>query len=382
MGMYSTCVAPCEFMVDDELRRLIPPPTEAELADLEGQLLRDGCLSPLIVWAEQNVLLDGHNRKDICDRFGIDYPTREISLPGRDDAKRWIIRHQFGRRNLTPYQRAELALELKALIVAEAAVRQELGRKRGGEIAGRGRPKGDDSLVQNSAASYSREDSRDSVAKIANISHDTITKVEFLAAHADEETKDKLRRGETSIHAEYTRLKEPPQEPKEPHVVHNSGDNEWYTPTEYIDAAREVLGGIDLDPASSAAANGVVKASQFFSAEDDGLSRPWAGRVFMNPPYAQPLVGQFCTKLVKHVQTGEVSAAVVLVNNATETRWFQELLSGATAVCFPAGRVRFWKPGKESAAPLQGQAVLYFGDDREAFVKAFTKFGSVCHVVR
>ena len=108
--MYSTCVSPCEFMVDDELRRLIPPPTEAELADLEGQLLRDGCLSPLIVWAEQNVLLDGHNRKEICDRFGIDYPTREISLPTRDDAKRWIIRHQFGRRNLTPYQRAELAL--------------------------------------------------------------------------------------------------------------------------------------------------------------------------------------------------------------------------------------------------------------------------------
>jgi len=373
------CVTQNEFTIDDELRRLIPPPTEAELADLEGQLLRDGCLSPLIVWAERRVLLDGHNRKDICDRFGIDYPTREISLPGRDDAKRWIIRHQFGRRNLTPYQRAELALELKALVVAEAADRQKAGGKRGGEIAGRGRPKGENRVRKNSSSAYPMERAKDSLAKIANISHDTIAKVEFIAAHADEETKAKLRRGETTIHAEYTRLKEPP---KEPHVAHNSGDNEWYTPAEYIDAAREVLGEIDLDPASNAAANDVVKAVQFFSAEDDGLSRPWAGRVFMNPPYAQPLVGQFCTKLVKHVQTGDVSAAVVLVNNATETRWFQELLSAATAVCFPAGRVRFWKPGKDSAAPLQGQAVLYFGDGREAFVKAFTKFGSVCHVMR
>lgn len=371
----TTCATECDFAVDEELRRLIPPPTEQERADLEEQLLRDGCLTPLIVWAQERILLDGHNRKEICDRHGIDYQTREINIASRDDAKRWIIRHQFGRRNLTPYQRAELALELKILAATEAAARQGAGRRRGGVTAGRGRPKdADNSLGQNSAPSYPREKTRDSLADIAGISRDTIAKVEYIHAHADEQTKEMLRRGETSIHAEYVRL-------KQPHVARNSGDNEWYTPAEYVDAARKVMGGIDLDPASSVEANAVVKATMFITVDDDGLSRPWTGRVFLNPPYANPLIQRFCAKLVEHVQAGDVTAAVVLVNNATETRWFQGLLAQASAVCFPAGRVKFWHPRKESA-PLQGQAVVYFGDKREAFTKAFRQFGSVCHVIR
>ena len=161
------------------------------------------------------------------------------------------------------------------------------------------------------------------------------------------------------------------------HVSQNSGNNEWYTPEPYIKAARQVLGGVDLDPASSVVANKVVRAKSFFAMKDDGRALAWNGTVWMNPPYAQPLVAQFCHKLAASVQAKTVPAAVVLVNNATETAWFRELADIATAVCFPTGRVQFWSPEKESTAPLQGQAVLYIGPKVATFVAAFSHLGIV-----
>jgi ParB family chromosome partitioning protein len=162
-----------------------------------------------------------------------------------------------------------------------------------------------------------------------------------------------------------------------PHVAQNTGEQEWYTPPEYLDAARAVLGGFDLDPASSAAAQENVRAGAYYSREDDGLSRRWFGRVWMNPPYASGLVDDFAGKLVSEYKAGEVTAAVVLVNNGTETAWFRRLLDAASAVCFPTGRVRFLRPDGERGSPLQGQAVLYLGADPDAFDAAFGSLGKV-----
>ena len=163
---------------------------------------------------------------------------------------------------------------------------------------------------------------------------------------------------------------------KPPHVGRNAGDNEWYTPAEYIKAATAVMGGIDLDPASSDAANEVVGAAEHYTEDDDGLTQPWSGRVWMNPPYAQPHVDRFCTRVAREFRDGQVTEACVLVNNGTETNWFQEVAAQASAMCFPRGRVKFWHPSKE-ATPLQGQAVIYLGPNAAGFRAEFLRFGFV-----
>ncbi|MHC1767932.1 MAG: DNA N-6-adenine-methyltransferase [Verrucomicrobiia bacterium] len=168
-----------------------------------------------------------------------------------------------------------------------------------------------------------------------------------------------------------------PSEPT-PHVTHNSGENEWYTPAEYIEAARAAMGSIDLDPASCPKANKTVKAARIYTKDDDGLTQPWAGNVWMNPPYSQSLIAQFSNKISEEFDAGRILQACVLVNNATETAWFQRMMRSASAVCFPRGRIHFIDPsGTPAGAPLQGQAVSYFGEPTKRFERVFGPLGVV-----
>ena len=164
---------------------------------------------------------------------------------------------------------------------------------------------------------------------------------------------------------------------KTPHVAHNSGENEWYTPAEYIEAARAVCGDFDLDPASSDIAQQTVKAKAYFTKDDDGLTLDWYGRVWMNPPYQADLVRQFAQKLIKSLMIHDVTEAFALVNNATETSWFQALAIASDAICFPKSRIRFLDPDGNPGAPLQGQAILYFGTHANEFEERFGRFGFV-----
>lgn len=106
------------LQVDKEFKSLIPELSEAEKRQLEANLLEEGCRDPLVVWKGRNVLLDGHNRHEICTRHGIEFKTVEIEISDRAEAKIWILQHQLGRRNLSPdqlsYYRGLLYISLKA----------------------------------------------------------------------------------------------------------------------------------------------------------------------------------------------------------------------------------------------------------------------------
>jgi site-specific DNA-methyltransferase (adenine-specific) len=178
--------------IDPELQGLALPLTEAERAGLERALLRDGCHDPLVVWREEGLLLDGHNRLAICEKHGLPFKTFPISLPDRPAAMRWVIENQFARRNLTPYQRAELALELEPLIAAKA---KENGR-RGGNASGVGRQSSDNPL-----------DTKKELARVAGVSHDTIARAKYVRDRAEAAALDRLRRGEATLNAEYRKLR-------------------------------------------------------------------------------------------------------------------------------------------------------------------------------
>jgi hypothetical protein len=124
-----------------------------------------------------------------------------------------------------------------------------------------------------------------------------------------------------------------------------TGDTEWYTPPAILEAAHEVLGAIDLDPASSDAQQELspVKAARYHTVDDSGLDVPWRGRVWLNPPYGRGWIDRFVAMMVQSYQAGDMVAGILLTNSATETKWWRMAAGACDAVCFPTGRVRFLK---------------------------------------
>jgi phage N-6-adenine-methyltransferase len=156
-----------------------------------------------------------------------------------------------------------------------------------------------------------------------------------------------------------------------------AGEDEWYTPAEYIDRARAVLGGIDLDPASHPIAQRIVNATTFYTKADDGLAHKWHGRVWLNPPYSRPLIAKFVAKLCAERGSGRVTAAIMVTHNFTDTAWFHNTVLVADAICFLRGRIRFYSTNGFIAAPPQGQVFFYFGADVSSFVESFGQIGFV-----
>lgn len=364
--------------IDTEFKNLIPPLTDKEYAGLEQSIVEEGCRDALITW--NGILIDGHNRYEICTEHNIDFETREFYFNDRDEVKLWMMKNQLARRNLNDFQRIEITHKCEDAVKAKARERMEEGRNQYTDSPKEKFPEG--------------KQARDELGAMAGVSGKTYEHAIAVLETAPEPVIEATRQSDLSINAAYhvTRMEPEQQEeialrieqgetPKEvvsevrnrPHVANNSGNNEWYTPADYIEAAREVMESIDLDPASNDIAQKTVKAAVYYTAETNGLDKEWHGNVWMNPPYASDLIGKFIDKLIAELPN--IEQAIVLVNNATETEWFGKLISHASAVCFPRSRVKFYMPDGKTGAPLQGQAVIYFGENKERFAEVFSGKG-------
>lgn len=157
--------------------------------------------------------------------------------------------------------------------------------------------------------------------------------------------------------------------------------DEYYTPLYVISAARKVLGTIDLDPASCETAQSVVLAKTYLNKFNNGLRLPWLGRVWLNPPFSNP--APFTNKLIEEYERGNTRAAIVLVNNGTDTAWGQALLR-RYPVCFVGAhshgsRISFWRndPDEPRTGNRYAQMFFYLGDDSQTFAEVFSQFGVI-----
>ena len=180
-----------ELKIDPEFERLIPDPDAEEQRWLEESIKKEGCTDPLITW--NGTIIDGHNRFKICTRLGIPFSYSEKDdLPDRDAVKAWIIERQLARRNLTKYQKSKLALAYEPILKEQAKEKQiQAGREK---------------LPQKSSEAPKDRETRNKVAEIAGVSHNTIAKVKKIEDAADDDLKEQLEEGKISINKAYNSL--------------------------------------------------------------------------------------------------------------------------------------------------------------------------------
>lgn len=177
---------------------------------------------------------------------------------------------------------------------------------------------------------------------------------------------------------------------------HSMDSPEWYTPRAFAVAAREVMGDIDLDPASHPEANAILEIPKIFTAEDDGLRQEWHGRIFLNPPGG--LVCEFWKKLIAESAARRVKQAIWIGYSLEQLQTLQQadvaVLPIELPTCFTNTRIAFIEneakkaqrkakleaAGKKfnpKSSPSHSNYVTYIGDNVEGFFDVFCQFGHV-----
>jgi len=180
------------FKIDKELKALIPQLSKEEFEQLEKNILAEGQRDPIVVWPvdDDYIIVDGHNRFEIGLKHNPQTPCNYIEkhFNSRDEVIKWMILNQFGRRNLSAYDRSILALKLKPMFEEKAKENQGIRND----------------ICQISDKSI---DTKKELAKVAGVSHDTIAKVQKIQEKAPEVVKEKIKSGEVSINQAYQQVR-------------------------------------------------------------------------------------------------------------------------------------------------------------------------------
>ena len=170
-----------QLKIDKEFQKLIPPPQSIEYCQLEENVIANGCQDSIKVW--DGTIVDGHNRYKICTAHNIPFQVTEMHFDNRDRAMEWIILNQFGRRNLLPFQRSELALKLKPLVKARAKANQS---EAGGDKK---------ALLQKSEKAVAPIHTDEEISKMAGVSRFVINQSETILKKGTDEQKERARTG-------------------------------------------------------------------------------------------------------------------------------------------------------------------------------------------
>lgn len=183
----------CNVVIDPEFESLIPPLAEDEYRGLEESILADGVRDALVVWSAYGILLDGHNRKRICDQHGIDYPVNEILLDDRRAARIWIRNNQMSRRNLNAAHKLELQFVNKDELLEVGREKQAHGKTAPGKT-----------LLSNTDKSVDvPHDTRQQIAAAAGVATGTVAMAEVVRKESPE-LWDKAKAGDITINKAYT----------------------------------------------------------------------------------------------------------------------------------------------------------------------------------
>jgi len=339
----------------DDAANLLPLLSASDLDDLAEDIKINGLLNPVIL--HDGKVLDGRNRALACQKVGVT-PHFATWEPNGTSPITWVISQNLRRRHLDAGQRAAVPVDARPMLAAEAKRnQQEAGKRFGnGKVA--------------SVKMTKPIDSRERVASQFDVSQGYVYAAQKIK-DKDEKVFQQVKSGSLSIPDAQKALgfKQSVQ------AMVSADSNEWYTPENYVKAVKSVLGAIDLDPASCEMADKFIRASKFYTQEDDGLKHKWTGRVFLNPPYGD--VGpKFSAKLIREYEAGHVTEAILLVNShCTDSKWFKPLFE--YVLCFTDHRSRFWNQDGIGSAPTHGSVLAYLGPHKDKFAEVFSHFGAV-----